>query len=203
MSTLSIFCLAASRGSVDRIIHDLKEANFSNTEIGALLFDRNLENDRARELDPRALTGAAAQSAGPIRGGLAWVAGISRLVVPGVGSYIAAGPIIAALHQVRNGTPGVAIARGLTHLGMPSANAAHYERRIKTDSQILISVHTTNPNKILRAREIFTASNAPDICSTRGAITPSVVPAVPQEWPSRLGSVTARTPEHQAKILRP
>jgi hypothetical protein len=203
MPPLSIFCLATSRGSVDRIIHGLKEADFFSTEIGALFFDRNPENDRARELDPRALNGVAAQSGGPIRGGLAWVAGIGRLVVPGVGSYIAAGPIIAALHQARNGTPGVAIARGLIHLGMPSAEAAHYERRIKSGSQIMISVHATNPNRIFRAREVFMESNAQDICSTGGAISPPVRPGVPREWPSRLGDVTSRTPAHLATIPCP
>jgi hypothetical protein len=158
MSTFAIVSLATSRGRADRIIFDLKAVGFAPTDVGILFFDRVAENPLIR--DPRGLpaSDAAAQSAGSIRGVFGWIAGIGRLVVPGVGTFVAAGPILTALQQARNSAPGVAISRGLIGLGIPAAQAARFEQRIKTSGHILLSVHTSNPNRILRVREILDAS---------------------------------------------
>jgi hypothetical protein len=174
MTPRSIYCLAPSRGRADRIIHDLKAAEFARTEIGTLFFDRSGSGDRERDSPS---SDAAAQSAGPIRGGLAWIAGIGRLVVPGIGAFFAAGPIIAALHQARNGTPGVAIARGLVLLGVPQQEAARYEQQIRTDGHLLISVHSMNPTRIIQAQGILTEAGAQDIVTT--ADSPVRSPAIP------------------------
>jgi hypothetical protein len=165
MSRLSIFCLATSRGRADRIIHDLKDAEFSSTDLSVLLLDANAEGDHAGRGDSRMLTSAAARSAGPIRGGLAWVTGVGRLMIPGAGSFLAAGPIIAALHRACNVAPADAVARGLIHLGVSVAEATPMAQRITADGHLLISVHSTNPDQILRAREIFTVANAQNICT--------------------------------------
>ncbi len=144
-----------------------------------MFFDRRSDADR----DLRTLSTAAAGSADPIRGALAWVDGVAQLVVPGVGSFIAAGPIIAALHQARRSSPGVAIAQGLISLGFPAAVAGRYERRIKSDGSIMISIQTTNPYKIFRARTIFAESNAQEIYTSEIGARPAAAVAVSPATP--------------------
>lgn len=170
MATRSIFCLVSSRGRADRIIHDFKGAEFSSTDIGTLFLDGRSDLER----DSPAPTTAAAHSAGPIRGVLAWIAGVGQLVVPDIGAIIAAGPVIAALHQARNGQLR-AITRGLMLLGFAEKAADHYEREIKREGAIMISVHTINPNKILRARVIFAESGGHDIIAFDA---PAPLPAI-------------------------
>lgn len=182
MNLPAVFCLAGSRGRADRIINDLKGAEFSNTDVGILFADGNLPIASAPAPDLRAPVDPAAGSAGPIRGVLAWVAGVSRIMVPDIGAFIAAGPVIAALHQVRAGATDVPIARGLVLLGLPAATAARYEERIIANGHILISVHTANSYKIARASEIFAASHALEVfvsdvaVAARAAAVPFPVP---------------------------
>jgi len=180
MPSLAIFCLARSRGHLDRIIHELRVAEFTPTELGILFLDRKADATvGADDTDPRGLTVAASQSAGPIRGGLAWVAGISRVVIPGVGAFVVAGPVIAALYQAGRDVPEAAVARALQHLGLPAAGAALYERRVRGDGQILVSVHPPDQARLLRARDVFAATNALEICPTADAGSrPSTVPVL-------------------------
>jgi hypothetical protein len=169
MISPAIFGLAPSRGRADHIIHDLKDAGFAAGVIGVLFFDRITEADHARSARTPALSAAASESAGPIRGGFAGLVGIGRIVEPGVGSFIAAGPINTALHEVRIGAPGVAIARGLMRLGVAAPISATLEQRIKRDGHFLISVHSIEPEAIRRARGIFEESIAQDIFCTGDA----------------------------------
>ena len=173
MSKKSVFCIATSRDQADRIVDQLKTANFSNNDISALFADKDTNHDFAHEKNTKAPEGAVAGAGtgGVIGGALGWIAGIGALAIPGVGPFIAAGPIIAALSGAAIGATVGGIAGGLIGLGIPELEAKRFEGKIKAGN-ILISVHTENSEEINTAKDIFTKAGAQDICSTGEASTP-------------------------------
>ena len=173
MSKKSVFCIATSRDQADRIVDQLKTANFSNNDISALFPDKGTSRDFAHEKSTKAPEGAitGAGTGGVVGGALGWIAGIGALAIPGVGPFIAAGPIIAALSGAAIGATVGGIAGGLIGLGIPEIEAKRYEGKIKKGN-ILISVHTESSDEIRQAKEIFTQAGAQDICTTGEASTP-------------------------------
>lgn len=172
MAAKSVFCIASSREQGDRIVKQLKIANFSNNDISALFPDKRTSRDFAHEKNTKAPEGAitGVGAGGAVGGTLGWIAGMGALAVPGVGPLIAAGPIIAALSGAAVGATIGGIAGALIGLGMPEIEAKRYEGKVK-DGNIIISVHTENTEEILRAKEIFTNAGAHDICATGEAVT--------------------------------
>lgn len=173
MSQKSVFCIATSRAQADRIVGQLKDANFSNNDISVLFPDKGSTRDFAHEKNTKAPEGAVAGAGtgGVLGGALGWIAGIGALAIPGVGPFIAAGPIIAALSGAAIGAAVGGIAGGLIGLGIPELEAKRYEGKVKAGN-ILISVHTENSDEISRAKEIFTNAGAEDICVTGEASAP-------------------------------
>jgi hypothetical protein len=185
MSKKSVFCIATSRNQANQIVERLKFANFSNNDISALFADKETNRDFAHEKNTKAPEGAVtgASTGGVVGGALGWIAGIGALAIPGVGPFIAAGPIIAALSGAAIGAAVGGVAGGLIGLGIPELEAKRYEGKIK-DGNILISVHTDNSDEITRAKDIFTKAGAQDICTTGEASTPKDLkatdrPAIP------------------------
>jgi hypothetical protein len=173
MSQKSVFCIATSRSQAEQIVDGLKFANFSNNDISVLFPDRATNRDFAHEKNTKAPEGAVtgAGTGGVVGGALGWLVGIGALAIPGVGPFIAAGPIMAALSGAAIGAAAGGIAGGLIGLGIPELEAKRYEDKIK-NGNILISVHTENSEEIKRAKEIFTQANAQDICSTGESAAP-------------------------------
>jgi hypothetical protein len=174
MSKKSVFCIATSRDQADRIVGQLKSANFSNNDISVLFPDKETTRDFAHEKNTKAPEGAitGAGTGGVIGGALGWIAGIGALAIPGVGPFIAAGPIMAALSGAAIGAAAGGIAGGLIGLGIPELEAKRYEGKVKAGN-LLISVHTENSEEISRAKDIFTKAGAQDICTTGEASTPT------------------------------
>jgi hypothetical protein len=173
MSKKSVFCIATSRNQADSIVDQLKNANFSNNDISALFADKGTSHDFAHKKSTKAPEGAVtgAVTGGAVVGALGWIAGIGALAIPGVGPFIAAGPIVAALSGVAIGAAVGGVAGGLIGLGIPELEAKRYAGKIK-EGNILISVHTDNSAEISRAKDIFTKAGAQDICTTGEASTP-------------------------------
>lgn len=173
MSIKSVFCIATSRLQADQIVDQLKDAHFSSNDISALFADQSTNRDFAHEKNTKAPEGAVtgAGTGGVIGGALGWVAGIGALTLPGVGPFIAAGPIMAALSGAAIGATVGGITGGLIGLGIPEIEAKHYEGKLQ-DGNILISVHTTNSGEITCAKDIFTQAGAENICTTVKASTP-------------------------------
>jgi len=173
MSKKSVFCISTSREQANLIVERLKTANFSNNDISVLFPDKGTTRDFAHEKNTKAPEGAVAgaSTGGVIGGALGWIAGIGALAIPGVGPFIAAGPIIAALSGAAVGATVGGIAGGLIGLGIPEIEAKRYEGKVKAGN-LLISVHTENSEEITRAKDIFTNSGAEDVCTTGEASTP-------------------------------
>jgi hypothetical protein len=174
MSKKSVFCIATSRNQAEQIVEQLKNRNFSKNDISVLFPDKETTRDFAHEKNTKAPEGAVAgaSTGGLIGGALGWIAGIGALAIPGVGPFIAAGPIMAALSGAAVGAAVGGIAGGLIGLGIPEIEAKRYEGKVKAGN-LLISVHTENSDEIKQAKEIFTKAGAEDICTTGEASTPN------------------------------
>jgi len=173
MSKKSVFCIAETRDQADRIVDQLKSANFSNNDISALFADQATSHDFAHTKSTKAPEGAVtgAGTGGVFGGALGWIAGIGALAIPGAGPFIAAGPIVAALSGAAIGAAAGGIAGGLIGFGIPELEARRYEGKIK-NGNILISVHTENSEQIACAKEIFVRAGADDICTMGESAAP-------------------------------
>ena len=99
MADKAVFGIATSEAQAQRIANQLKAAGFSGNDISVLFPDKAGSRDFAHEQHTKAPEGAAAGAGtgGLLGGGLGWLVGIGALAIPGVGPFIAAGPIMAAL----------------------------------------------------------------------------------------------------------
>ena len=163
----AVFCIAQSIEQAETIVDRLKTAGFSNNDISVLLPDKSGTQDFAYEKHTKAPEGAAIGGATGIGVGavLGWLAGIGSLAIPGVGPFIAAGPIMGALSGAAVGAATGSLAGALIGLGIPEYEAKRYEGKIKGGSA-LISVHTESSEARSEAKKIFEQAHAEDISST-------------------------------------
>src|SRR5438105_626900 len=166
MASKSVFCLTQTEGQAARIVDSLKTAGFSNNDISALLPDKTGTKDFAHEKSTKAPEGAitGAGTGGVLGGALGWLAGIGALAIPGVGPFVAAGPIMAALSGAAIGATAGGIAGTLIGMGIPEYEAKRYESKIR-EGRILLSVHSENADETKRAKEIFERAGAEDIAT--------------------------------------
>jgi hypothetical protein len=96
---IAVFGMFNDMDSLSRAVDALKAAGFPNSDISALLPDREATRTFAHEKHTKAPEGAAAgATAGVAAGGvLGWLLGIGAITIPGLGAFLAAGPIMAAL----------------------------------------------------------------------------------------------------------
>ena len=163
----AVFGLVRDQAQASRIVDDLKAAGFSNRDISVLMPDKQGSRDFAHEKETKAPEGATtgAVTGGAIGGVLGWLLGIGALSIPGLGPFIAAGPIMAALSCTAVGAATGGFTGALIGMGIPEYEAKRYEGRVK-EGGILVSVHSDNADETRRAREIFAAAGAEDISST-------------------------------------
>jgi hypothetical protein len=100
------------------------------------------------------------------------LAGIGALAIPGVGPFIAAGPLMAALSGAAAGATVGGITGALIGMGIPEMEAKVYEGKIK-GGNLLISVHVESAEERKRAEEIFKVARAQDISTTTEATPPT------------------------------
>ena len=160
----AVFCLSDTESQTAKIVQDLKAVGFSGNDISVLFADKSGTKDFAHEQHTKAPEGAAtgAGTGGVLGGALGWLAGIGALAIPGVGPFIAAGPIMAALAGAGVGAAVGGIAGALVGMGIPEYEAKRYEGKIREGNN-LISVHSENSDEVKRAKEIFERAGAHDI----------------------------------------
>jgi len=163
----AVICIAKTQAQAETIVNRLEQAGVSTADISVLMPDRSGSRDFAHEHNTKAPEGATiGGSAGGVAGGvLGLLAGIGALAIPGVGPFIAAGPIMAALSGAAVGAAIGGIAGALVGLGMPEYEAKQYEAKVK-DGNILISVHTSDRDEANRIEEILEDAGAEDVAIT-------------------------------------
>jgi uncharacterized membrane protein len=160
----SVFCIATTEGQAQQIVRALQAQGFADSEISVLLPSTSGTHDMGHVKTTKAPEGTATGAAtGGVAGGvLGLLAGIGSLAIPGIGPFIAAGPIMAALSGAAIGATTGGIVGGLIGLGIPEIEAKQYEAKLKKGN-FLISVHVENGDQQDRAKEIFKRENAEDI----------------------------------------
>ena len=164
---IAAFGIYPNQTAVGEAVEAFKRAGFRSTDI-SVLFPENLgTKDFAHEKHTKAPEGAVAgASTGALIGGaLGWLVGIGALAIPGVGPFIAAGPIMAALAGAGVGGAVGGIVGALVGMGIPEYEAKRYEGRIRGGG-ILLSVHCDNSDWTRRAKEVLHQTGAGDIAAS-------------------------------------
>lgn len=162
----AVFGIYKDRLAVEEAVDHLRTAGFRSTDISVLFPDNQGTKDFAHEKNTKAPEGVTTGVvAGGIAGGvLGWLTGIGALAIPGLGPFIAAGPIVAALAGAGAvGTLG-GIVGALAGMGIPEYEAKRYEGRIR-EGGVLVSVHCDSSDWVKRAKEILEHTGGQDIAS--------------------------------------
>jgi hypothetical protein len=162
----AVFGIYPTHAAVEQAVDALRVAGFRSTDISVLFPENVGTKDFAHEKGTKAPEGATTgASTGAVAGGaLGWLAGIGALAIPGLGPFIAAGPIMAALAGAGVGGALGGLTGALIGMGIPEYEAKRYEGRV-TKGGILLSVHSDGGEWTTRAKEILERTGAEDIAS--------------------------------------
>jgi hypothetical protein len=155
--------VAQAEHSVDALV----AAGFPNSAISVLTPDTGSTRDFAHHKDTKAPEGTTAgvTAGGAIGGTLGVLAGIGALAIPGVGPFIAAGPIMAGLAGLGIGGAVGGLVGALVGMGIPEYEAKRYEGQVKNGGTLL-SAHCDTSEQVSRAKEMLKSTGATDISST-------------------------------------
>jgi uncharacterized membrane protein len=162
----SLIGIAKNRLDVEAVIDDLQANGISTADISILIPDSGGVPETGTVKTTKAPEGATAGVvAGGLTGGtLGLLAGIGALAIPGLGPFIAAGPLMAALSGVAVGATAGGIVGALAGLGIPELEAKVYEDRIKKGGY-LVAVHVSDSDRQKAIRDILKRNHLEDVSS--------------------------------------
>jgi hypothetical protein len=158
----SIYCLVSSEPEANSILQHLRNIGFLSTEVSVLL--QRSHDTRNISLREDAVRGA--ETGGLLGVVVGWIAGLSAFTIPGIGAFVAAGPIVSAIGAGAVGGAVGALAGGsgaFARLGIPRNDMHRFEERLRQGA-ILIAVHSDDPRRRDKALRVFKSSGAEDIC---------------------------------------
>ena len=164
---VAVFGIYSTRVAVESATDSLVQAGFPTSDISVLLPEsqggtgvKNIGTEKATKAPEGAAAGVTA--GGAIGGTLGLLAGVGLLAIPGLGPFIAAGPIMAGLAGLGVGGAVGGVTGALIGMGIPEFEAKRYDAKIR-EGNVLISVHTEDSEQRDIAREIFKRNDAEDI----------------------------------------
>ena len=162
----SVLGIYSNRDSLENAVVAFREAGFERTAISVLLPENLGSRELAMQKETKAPEGATAgASSGAVIGGaLGWLASIGALAIPGIGPFLAAGPLVAALAGLGVGGAVGGFAGALVGMGIPEYEAKRYEGRLAKGG-ILLSVHCDTSEKVHEAKHLMEHTGAEDISS--------------------------------------
>jgi hypothetical protein len=170
MADKAVIGIVKERAQAVQIIEDLHNAGFprktsrcSHRTPGS----HPLGTEKATKPEGAA-TGAV--TGGVLGGVVGMLAGIGSLAIPGLGAFIAAGPIMAALGGAAAGATAGGITGALVGLGIPEYEAKQYEAKMAAGN-LLISVHTDDSDQRTAAKDILERNGAEGV-ATAGESAP-------------------------------
>jgi len=172
---VGVFGIFSTRVAVENATDSLVKAGFPTSDISVLLPESlGGPKDMGTVKSTKAPEGAAAgvTAGGVIGGTLGVLAGIGLLAIPGLGPFIAAGPIMAGLAGLGVGGAVGGFTGALIGMGIPEFEAKRYEGRLQK-GEILLSVHCDTAEQIKRAKEVLKLAGGEDITSTGEASVPN------------------------------
>src|ERR1035437_1163439 len=165
---VGVLGIYSTRVATENAADSLMRAGFLASDISVLL-PKSLggPKDMGTEKATKAPEGTAvgATTGGVIGGTLGLLAGVGLLAIPGLGPFIAAGPIMAGLAGLGVGGAVGGVTGALIGMGIPEFEAKRYEGRLQKGG-ILLSVHCDTGEEIKRAKEVLKATGAEDVSST-------------------------------------
>lgn len=165
-----VYGICKNRIQVESVLERLKREGFRHSDISVLMADQVSTKEFAHEKSTKAPEGATVGAVTGIAAGgiLGWLVGIGSLAIPGIGAFVAAGPIMGALAGVGVGGTLGGLTGGLIGMGLPEYEAKRYAGFVK-DGGILISVHADDSDWVKKAKRTLEAENVSDISSTSEA----------------------------------
>jgi hypothetical protein len=162
-----VYGLFSNRASAETAVDAFLAEGFRNEDISVLLQDNVGTKDFAHEKETKAPEGTTAGvvAGGAIGGTLGLLAGIGALAIPGIGPFIAAGPIMGTLAGLGSGGLVGGVVGALVGMGIPEYEAKRYEGRVK-EGGILFSVHCDDSGWVKKAKELLKHHGAEDVSST-------------------------------------
>jgi hypothetical protein len=165
---VGVFGIYSTRVGVENAVDGLVRAGFPSPDISVLLPEnlagtKEMGTEKATKAPEGTTAGVTA--GGVIGGTLGVLAGIGMLAIPGLGPFIAAGPIMAGLAGLGVGGAVGGVTGALIGSGIPEFEAKRYEGRLQHGG-ILLSVHCDTSDEIKRAKEVLKATGAEDVTST-------------------------------------
>ena len=162
-----VYGIYSTREMAGTAVDELLAASFRNEDISVLLQNNTGTKDFAHEKATKAPEGTATGvvAGGVVGGTLGLLAGIGALAIPGIGPFIAAGPIMGALAGVGSGGVLGGIIGALVGMGIPEFEAKRYEGRIK-EGGILLSVHCDNSDWVAKAKKLLKQTGGEDVSAT-------------------------------------
>ncbi len=169
----AVMCIVKTQNEAEYVVSQLQAAGFQNNDISVLFPDQQGTKDFAHEHNTKAPEGAVAGvGAGGVLGGtLGLLAGIGALAIPGLGPFIAAGPLMAALGGAAAGAAVGGVAGALVGMGIPEVEAKRYEGKLR-HGNILIAVSTDNAEQQKQVERIYKTAQAHDVFATSEAGVP-------------------------------
>src|SRR5438876_5023216 len=163
----AVYGIYRDRAHVEDAVDALIDNGFRSEDISVLMPENVGTKDFAHEKNTKAPEGAAtgAGTGGVVGGTLGLLAGIGALAIPGLGPFIAAGPIMGALAGAGAGGAVGGLVGALVGMGIPEYEAKRYEGRIK-EGGILMSVHADNSKWVSKAKDILKRTGAEDVASS-------------------------------------
>jgi len=162
----AVFGIYPAVSAAERAVDTLVGQGFRSSDISVLLPDNRGTRDFAHEKDTKAPEGTTTgvTTGGVIGGTLGVLAGIGALAIPGLGPFIAAGPIMGGLAGLGVGGAVGGLIGALVGMGIPEYEAKRYEGRLKSGG-VLLSVHCDTSDEISRAKDILKTTGAEDVAS--------------------------------------
>jgi len=173
MASKAVLGIVNTYIQAENIVSELQSSGFASSDISVLLPDQKATRDFAHEKNTKAPEGAVAGAGagGAVGGTIGLLAGIGALAIPGLGPFIAAGPILAALSGAAAGAAVGGVTGALVGLGFPEVEAKQYEGKLR-DGNILVSVHTEDGDERGLAKKILEKGGAKHVAVAGEANVP-------------------------------
>lgn len=169
----SVMGIVETRERAETILGALQQIGIAAQDISVLFPDKAGTHDFAHEHNTKAPEGAVAGAGtgGVVGGAIGLLAGVGALAIPGLGPFIAAGPLMAALSGAAAGATVGGVVGALIGLGIPEIEAKHYEGKVR-GGNILIAVHVESREVRNRVEDLLKRGGASDVSASSESAVP-------------------------------
>lgn len=162
----AVFGIYKTPADAEVAVDVLLSAGLTQNDISVLLSDNESTREFAHTKDTKAPEGTAtgATAGGVLGGALGMLAGVGALSIPGLGPFIAAGPIMATLAGLGAGGAVGGLIGALVGMGIPEYEAKRFEGRVKQGG-VLLSAHCDSAQEVSSIKKLLEKTGAEDISS--------------------------------------